>query len=78
MIAGKVAGENCRQNLLQGNVDLKNTTTNGELRLEMLLRTSVHIRRFMDGIMKSDTLMNAALKLISPDQMKIMAVWKTS
>jgi digeranylgeranylglycerophospholipid reductase len=30
----------------------------------------------MDGLIKSDTLMNAALKLISPDQMKIMQCGK--
>jgi digeranylgeranylglycerophospholipid reductase len=30
----------------------------------------------MDGIMKSNTLMNAAFKLISPEQMKVMQCGK--
>lgn len=34
------------------------------------IRTAVHIRKLMDRLMLSDSMMNAAIKTISPSQMK--------
>ncbi len=75
MIAGKVAGETAAK-FTAGKCRLEEYDHEWRTQIGNAIETSVHIRRFMDGIMKSDTLMNAALKLISPDQMKIMQCGK--
>ena len=75
MIAGKVAGETAAK-FTAGRCRLEEYDHHWRTQIGNAIETSVHIRRFMDGIMKSDTLMNAALKLISPDQMKIMQCGK--
>jgi digeranylgeranylglycerophospholipid reductase len=75
MIAGKVAGETAAK-FTAGKCRLEEYDHQWRTQIGNAIETSVHIRRFMDRIMKSDTLMNAALKLISPDQMKIMQCGK--
>ena len=75
MIAGKVAGETAAK-FSAGKCRLEEYDHQWRTQIGNAIETSVHIRRFMDRIMKSDTLMNAALKLISPDQMKIMQCGK--
>lgn len=75
MIAGKVAGETAAK-FTAGRCRLEEYDHQWRTQIGNAIETSVHIRRFMDGIMKSDALMNAALKLISPDQMKVMQCGK--
>jgi digeranylgeranylglycerophospholipid reductase len=75
MIAGKVAGETAAK-FVTGECRLEEYDHQWRTQIGDAIETSVHIRQLMDGLIKSDTLMNAALKLISPDQMKTMQCGK--
>lgn len=75
MIAGKIAGETAAEfSTRKGR--LEEYDRRWRAQFGSALETSVQARRLMDGIMKSDTLMNAAFKLISPEQMKVMQCGK--
>jgi digeranylgeranylglycerophospholipid reductase len=75
MIAAKVAGETAAE-FAAGKCKLEEYDHRWRSQFGEALETSVQARQLMDGIMKSDTLMNAAFKLISPEQMKIMQCGK--
>ncbi|WP_292390904.1 geranylgeranyl reductase family protein [Methanosarcina sp. UBA5] len=75
MIAGKVAGETAAE-FAAGKCKLEEYDRRWRAQFGSALETSVQARQLMDGIMKSDTLMNAAFKLISPEQMKVMQCGK--
>ncbi len=75
MIAGKVAGETAAE-FAAGKCRLEEYDRRWRAQFGQALETSVQARKLMDGIMKSDTLMNAAFKLISPEQMKVMQCGK--
>ncbi len=75
MIAGKVAGETAAE-FAVGKCRLEEYDRRWRSQFGEALETSVQARQLMDGIMKSDTLMNAAFKLISPEQMKVMQCGK--
>jgi digeranylgeranylglycerophospholipid reductase len=75
MIAGKVAGETAAE-FAAGKCRLEEYDRLWRAQIGNAIETSVQARQLMDGIMKSDTLMNAAFKLISPEQMKVMQCGK--
>lgn len=75
MIAGKIAGETAAE-FAAGKSRLEEYDSRWRAQFGSALETSVQARQLMDGIMKSDTLMNAAFKLISPEQMKVMQCGK--
>ena len=75
MIAGKIAGETAAE-FATGKCRLEEYDRRWRAQFGQALETSVQARQIMDGIMKSDTLMNAAFKLISPEQMKVMQCGK--
>lgn len=75
MIAGKIAGETAAE-FIQGKCRLEDYDRRWRAQMGTALETSVQARQLMDGLMKSDTLMNAAFKLISPEQMKVMQCGK--
>jgi digeranylgeranylglycerophospholipid reductase len=75
MIAAKVAGETAAE-FAAGKCKLEEYDRRWRAQFGEALETSVQARQLMDGILKSDTLMNAAFKLISPEQMKIMQCGK--
>ena len=75
MIAGKIAGETAAE-FAAGKCKLEEYDRRWRAQFGSALETSVQARQLMDGIMKSDTLMNAAFKLISPEQMKVMQCGK--
>ncbi|WP_292371529.1 geranylgeranyl reductase family protein [Methanosarcina sp. UBA411] len=75
MIAAKVAGETAAE-FTAGKCRLEEYDRRWRAQFGSALETSVQARQLMDGIMKSDTLMNAAFKLISPEQMKVMQCGK--
>ncbi len=75
MIAGKVAGETAAE-FAAGKCRLEEYDRRWRAQFGSALETSVQARQLMDGVMKSDTLMNAAFKLISPGQMKVMQCGK--
>jgi digeranylgeranylglycerophospholipid reductase len=75
MIAGKVAGETAAE-FAAGKCKLEEYDHRWRAQFGQALETSVQARQLMDGIMRSDTLMNAAFKLISSEQMKVMQCGK--
>lgn len=75
MIAGKVAGETAAE-FTFGMCRLEEYDRRWRAQFGPALETSVQARKLMDGIMKSDTLMNAAFKLISSEHMKVMQCGK--
>ena len=75
MIAGKVAGETAAE-FAAGKCRLEEYDHRWRAQFGQALETSVQARQLMDGIMRSDTLMNAAFKLISSEQMKVMQCGK--
>ena len=75
MIAGKVAGETAAK-FVAGRCRLEEYDQLWRAQIGSAIETSVQARQLMDGIMRSDTLMNAAFKLISPEQMKVMQCGK--
>lgn len=75
MIAGKVAGETAAE-FAAGKCKLEEYDHRWRAQFGQALDTSVQARLLMDGIMRSDTLMNAAFKLISSEQMKVMQCGK--
>lgn len=75
MIAGKIAGETAAE-FAAGKCDLEEYDRRWRAQFGQALETSVQARQIMDGIMKSDTLMNAAFRFISPEQMKVMQCGK--
>ncbi|MDY9927414.1 geranylgeranyl reductase family protein [Methanosarcina sp.] len=75
MIAGKIAGEIAAE-FAAGKCKLEEYDRLWRAQFGSALETSVQARQIMDGIMKSDALMNAAFKFISPEQMKVMQCGK--
>ncbi|RXA19650.1 geranylgeranyl reductase family protein [Methanosarcina sp. MSH10X1] len=75
MIAGKIAGETAAE-FAAGKCRLDEYDRRWRAQFGSALETSVQARQLMDGVMKSDTLMNTAFKLISPEQMKVMQCGK--
>ena len=75
MIAGKVAGETAAE-FAAGQCKLEDYDRRWRRQFGSALETSVQARQLMDGIMKSDALMNAAFKFISPEQIKVMQCGK--
>ena len=75
IIAGKVAGETTAK-FIAGRCRLEEYDRLWRAQIGNAIETSVQARQLMDGIMRSDTLMNAAFKFISPEQMKVMQCGK--
>lgn len=75
MIAAKVAGETAAE-FAAGKCKLEEYDRRWRAQFGSALETSVQARQLMDEIMKSDALMNAAFKLISPEQIKVMQCGK--
>lgn len=75
MIAGKVAGEAAAE-FVAGKCKLQDYDKRWRKQFGPALETSVQARQLMDEIMRSDALMNAAFKFISPEQIKVMQCGK--
>lgn len=75
MIAAKVAGETAAE-FAAGRCRLEEYERLWRAQIGNAIETSVQARQLMDGLMKSDTLLNAAFKFISPEQIKVMQCGK--
>ena len=75
MIAAKVAGETAAE-FIAGGCRLEEYDRLWRAQIGNAIETSVQARQLMDGIMRSDTFMNAAFKFISPEQIKVMQCGK--
>lgn len=71
MIGGKVAGETAAD-FLDGKCNLETYDTKWRNQMGLEIKTAVYIRKMMDRLMLSDTLMNMAIKSISSSHMKAM------
>ncbi|MDK2892896.1 geranylgeranyl reductase family protein [Methanohalophilus sp.] len=69
MVGGKIAGEVAADHL-NGKCRLEEYENRWRKQMGLEIKTAVYIRKLMDNLMKSDTLMSTAIRLISPDQMK--------
>lgn len=75
MIAGKVAGETAA-GFVAGRCRLEEYDRLWRAQIGNAIDTSVQTKQLMDGILRSDSLLNAAFKFISPEQMKVMQCGK--
>lgn len=69
MVGGKIAGETAVDHL-EGRCDLTEYEKRWREQMGLEIKTAVYTRKLMDKLMLSDRLMSAAIKMISPEQMK--------
>lgn len=69
MVAGKIAGETAADHV-SGKCELAAYEKRWRSQMGLEISTSVYVRKLMDGLMRSDSLMSTAMKLITTDQMK--------
>jgi len=69
MVGGKIAGESAAD-FLEGKCKLEEYDSRWRAQMGMEIRTAVYVRKLMDRLMLSDSMMNMAIKTISPTQMK--------
>ena len=69
MIGGKIAGETAVDHL-NGKCNLEAYEKRWREQMGLEIKTAVYARKLMDNLMKSDTLMSKAIRVISPEQMK--------
>jgi geranylgeranyl reductase family protein len=75
MVGGKIAGETAAD-FLEGTCKLEEYDFRWRAQMGLEIKTSVYIRKLMDKIMLSDSIMNAAIKTISSSQMKAVQCGK--
>ncbi|WP_406657528.1 NAD(P)/FAD-dependent oxidoreductase [Methanolobus sp. ZRKC2] len=69
MVGGKIAGETAADNL-EGKCNLTEYDRRWREQMGLEIKTAVYTRKLMDKLMLSDRLMSAAIKMISPENMK--------
>ncbi|MDW7731894.1 MAG: NAD(P)/FAD-dependent oxidoreductase [Methanolobus sp.] len=69
MVGGKIAGETSADHL-EGKCELTGYEKRWREQMGLEIKTAVYTRKLMDKLMLSDRLMSAAIKMISPEQMK--------
>ncbi len=71
MVAGKIAGE-VAAGVVNGRCDIEEYESRWQREIGMQIRTSVYVRKLMDGMMRSDSMMTAVMNMISPAHMKAL------
>ncbi|MEZ5334016.1 MAG: geranylgeranyl reductase family protein, partial [Methanolobus sp.] len=69
MVGGKLAGETAAE-FIAGKCKLQDYEKRWREQMGLEIKTAVYVRKLMDRLMLSDRLMTAAIKMITPDQMK--------
>ncbi len=69
MVGGKIAGEAAADHL-EGKCKLTEYDRRWREQMGLEIKTAVYTRKLMDKLMLSDRLMSAAIRMISPEQMK--------
>ena len=69
MVAGKLAGETAAD-VVNGRCGIEEYESRWKREIGMQIATSVYVRKLMDGMMRSDSMMTAVMNMISPAQMK--------
>ena len=71
MVGGKIAGETAAD-AVSGKRQLSEYDTLWREQMGLEIKTSVYVKKLMDGLMRSDPMMSTAMKMITPDQMKAL------
>ncbi len=69
MVGGKIAGETAAGSI-KGKCRLQEYETRWRQQMGLEIKTAVYVRKLMDRLMLSDRLITAAIKMITPEQMK--------
>jgi len=69
MVAGKIAGETAAD-VVNGRCAVDAYESRWRSEIGMQIKTSVYVRKLMDGMMRSDSMMTAVMNMISPAHMK--------
>ncbi|MEA1943786.1 MAG: geranylgeranyl reductase family protein [Euryarchaeota archaeon] len=69
MVAGKIAGETAAD-VANGRCTIEDYESRWKREIGMQIKTSVYVRKLMDGMMRSDSMMTAVMNMISPAHMK--------
>ncbi|QLC49817.1 geranylgeranyl reductase family protein [Methanolobus zinderi] len=69
MVGGRIAGETAADHL-EGKCKLTEYDRRWREQMGLEIKTAVYTRKLMDKLMLSDRLMSAAIRMISPEQMK--------
>jgi len=71
MVGGKIAGETAAD-AVSGKCQLSEYDTRWRKQMGLEIKTSVYVKKLMDGLMRSDPMMSTAMKMINPEQMKAL------
>jgi len=71
MVAGMVAGRTAAD-VVNSRCGIEEYETRWRREIGMQIKTSVYVRRLMDSLMRSDSMMTAAMNMISPAHMKAL------
>lgn len=71
MVGGKIAGETAAE-ALSGKCQLSDYDNRWREQMGLEIKTSVYVKKLMDGLMRSDPMMSTAMKMITPEQMKAL------
>ncbi|TFG89581.1 MAG: digeranylgeranylglycerophospholipid reductase, partial [Candidatus Atribacteria bacterium] len=69
MVGGKIAGETA-VDFINGKCALTEYDKRWRLQMGLEIKTAVYVRKLIDGLMRSDSMMSQAINIISPEQMK--------
>ncbi|MCL7415858.1 MAG: geranylgeranyl reductase family protein [ANME-2 cluster archaeon] len=71
MVGGKIAGETAAE-AVSGKCQLAEYDARWRKQMGLEIKTSVYVKRLMDGLMRSDPMMSTAMKMLTPEQMKAL------
>ncbi|NPE27939.1 geranylgeranyl reductase family protein [Methanococcoides sp. SA1] len=71
MVGGKIAGQTAAE-FLEGKCALQDYDERWRREMGLEIKTAVYVRKLMDNLMRSDSMMSAAIKMIDPEHMKAM------
>ena len=71
MVGGKIAGETAAD-AVAGKCQLAEYENRWREQMGLEIKTSVYVKKLMDGLMRSDPMISTAMKMLTPDQMKAL------
>lgn len=71
MVGGKIAGQTAAE-FLDGKCALQDYDEHWRREMGLEIKTAVYVRKLMDNLMRSDSMMSTAIRMIAPEQMKAL------
>ncbi len=71
MVGGKIAGQTAAE-FLDGKCALQDYDERWRREMGLEIKTAVYVRKLMDNLMRSDSMMSTAIRMIAPEQMKAL------